>query len=229
MAGAIPAFGRVVLARAPVLFGVAVVENAFEATCRIEAVPAAQIEAREPALLEEARRLMPAILIPRFDVLVVDRIGKDISGDGADPNITGTYSTPYATGGPEFQRYAVLGLTEGSHGNALGLGMADLTTRRVWDHTDFDEGYPNALTCREPHVVKMPMVMANDRLALQAAIFTCIDIDKEAVRMVRLADTAHVDVIGVSEALLDEIREDARFELLEPPSELVFDAMGNLF
>jgi hypothetical protein len=228
MAENVPAFGRVVLERAPVLFGLAVLENAFDATARIEALPRDQIEAREPALLEEAKRLMPAILIPRFDVLVVDRIGKDLSGDGADPNITGTYCTPYATGGPAFGRYVILGLTGSTHGNSLGVGMADITTRRVFDATDFDLSYPNALTSRVVATVKMPMVLASDRLALQAALFTCVDADPDAPGIVRLADTLHLDRISVSEALLPALAGDPRFQVLGPPAPLPFDPDGNL-
>jgi len=229
MAENVPAFARVVLERAPVLFGLAVLENAYDATARIEALPRAEIEAREPALLEEARRLMPGILIPRFDVLVVDRIGKDISGDGADPNVTGTFATPYAAGGPRIGRYVVLGLTGETRGNSLGVGLADFTTRRVFDATDFDLSYPNALTSRLVSTVRMPMVLDSDRLALQAALYTCVDADPEAPGIVRLADTLHVDRIGVSAALLPGLAGDPRFEVLGPPAPLPFDAAGNLF
>ncbi len=228
MAENVPAFARVVLERAPVLFALAVLENAYDATARIEALSRDRIEAREPALLEEARRLMPGILIPRFDVLVVDRIGKDVSGDGADPNITGTYATPYASGGPEFGRYVILGLTGSTHGNSLGVGMADFTTQRVFDATDFDQSYPNALTSRVVATVKMPLVLGSDRLALQAALFTCVDADPAAPRIVRLADTLHLDRISVSEALLPALARDPRFQVLGPPEPLPFDADGNL-
>ena len=229
MAENVPAFARVVLERAPVLFGLAVLENAHDATARVEALPRAEIEAREPALLEEARRLMAGILIPRFDILVVDRIGKDLSGDGADPNITGTFATPYAAGGPEIERYVILGLTGETHGNSLGVGMADFTTQRVFDATDFDLSYPNALTSRLVSTVRMPMVLASDRLALQAAVYATVGGDPQAPRIVRLSDTLHVDRISVSEALLPALAGDPRFEVLGPPAPLPFDAAGNLF
>ena len=221
---------RVVLARAPVLFGLAVLENACDATCRIEAVPRDRIEAREPELLREARGLMPCILLPRFDVLVVDRIGKNFSGSGADPNITGTYCSAAAGGGgPVFQRYVVLGLSPETHGGAQGMGMADFTTRRLFDQADLDASYPNALTYREPRTVKLPMVLANDRLALQAAIYTCVGLGPGGPGIVRLADTLHINTIQVSPALLSGLRETPGLELLEPPRELPFDRDGNLF
>jgi hypothetical protein len=225
----VPAFGRVVLANAPILFGLALLENAYDATAKVVALPAAEIEAREPALLEEARRLMPSIQIPEFDILVVDRIGKDMSGDGADPNITGTFGTPYATGGPRVERYVILGITEETHGNSLGVGMADFTTRRLFDATDFDLSYPNALTSRLVSTVRMPMVLGSDRLALQAAVYATVDGDPAAPRIVRLADTLHVERISVSEALLPALAGDPRFQVLGAPAPLPFDPDGNLF
>jgi hypothetical protein len=229
MAENVPSFAKVILERGNILFGVAILENAYDATCRIEALPRAEIAAREPELLREAKRLMPRILIPRFDILVVDQIGKNISGDGADPNITGTYCTPYASGGPEIQRYVILDLTEETHGNAIGVGMADITTQRLYDKTDFDESYPNSLTCRVLSTIKMPVVMASDRLALQAAIYACIDLDPKGPRLVRIRNTSQVDVISVSEALLPDLASDPRLERLEPPADLSFDRHGNLF
>ena len=229
MAEHVPAFGKVVLERAPILFGIAILENGYDDTCRIEALPRAEMAAREPGLLEQARKLMPQILVPRFDILVIDQIGKNLSGDGADPNISGTYCTPYASGGPEFQRYVILDLTEETHGNALGVGMADITTKRLYDKADFDESYPNSLTSRILHTIKMPIVMASDRLALQAAIYSCIGIDQAAPRIVRIANTSHIGTISVSEALLPELASDPRIAVLEPPAELCFDPAGNLF
>jgi hypothetical protein len=223
------AVGRAVLAKARVLFGVAVLENAFDATFRIEAVPKTDIEQRERELLNEAKHLMPSILIPKFDVLIVDKIGKNYSGDGADPNITGTYCTSFASGGPVFERYVILDLSEETHSNAHGVGMADVTTKRVYDKTDFDEGYPNALTSRVLQPAKMPMVMASDRLAIQAALFTCVEHNPKAPKIVRLANTSHIDTIELSEALLPEASAHPRLQILSKPREMDFEASGNLW
>ncbi len=228
MAENVPLFGRVVLEQAKVLFGIAILENAFDMTYRIEALPRAEIEKREPGLLLEAKSLMPSILIPRFDILIVDQIGKNFSGSGADPNITGTFSSPSLRRGPEFQRYVILDLSMETHGSAIGIGMADFTTKRLYDKTDFDATYPNSLTYRGPGSVKMPMVLASDRLAIQAAVFTCIDIAPDAVRIVRIPNTSHIDIISVSEAILPELKNNKLLELLEPPSYLPFDAEGNI-
>ena len=225
----VPSFGKIVLAKTNVLFGVGIVENSLDQTCKIEAIASSAIESREPELLVEARRLMPTIPFPDFDVLVVDTIGKNFSGDGADPNITGTYCTPYASGGPRIQRYVVLDVSEESHGNSLGVGMADVTTARLRGKTDYDAMYSNALTNRVLSNIRVPMVMKNDRLALQAAVFTCIDVDTLRPRIVRIPNTSHIGTLTVSEALLEEARGNPAVEILEPPKDLVFDQEGNLF
>ncbi len=225
----LPSFARIALSSGKILFGVGIVENSFDDTCRIEAIPREEIEQREPQLLDEARRLIPRIPFPEFDVLVEDTIGKNFSGDGADPNITGTYCTPYASGGPRIKRYVVLDVSEDSHGNSVGVGMADITTARLMDKTDYDAMYPNALTSRALNTVRIPMVMGNDMLALKAAVFSSIGIDSERPRIVRISNTSRIETLGISEAMLDEARQDPSIEIIEPPRELVFDSEGNLF
>ena len=128
---------RVTIATKPVLFGLATIENAFDRTKRLAAVPAEMFETEEPALLKEAKANMPSLMIKDFDVLIVDESGKNISGEGMDPNVTGRWSTPYASGGPNIQRIALLDLTDESHGNAGGFGMADFSTQRAFDKMDF--------------------------------------------------------------------------------------------
>ncbi len=211
-----------------ILFGLAVIENSFDQTCKIEAIEKNKIKEREPALLEEAKSLMPKILLPKFDILVVDQIGKNFSGDGADPNVSGTYCTPFASGGPEFQRYVILDLSDETHGNGIGLGMAEFTTKRAFDKYDFDATYPNGLTSTVVSVVKVPMVLASDKLALQAALHVCTGIDKKKPKIVRIKNTSHIEEIMISEALLDEARKHPQIRVLEEPKDLPFDKDGNL-
>jgi len=225
----VPSFARIVLSSGKVLFGLGLIENSLDDTCQIEAIPPAEIERREPQLLEEARRLMPRIPFAEFDVLVVDTIGKNFSGDGADPNITGTYCTPYASGGPRIKRYVILDVADDSHGNSVGVGMADITTARLMEKTDYDAMYPNALTSRALNTVRIPMTLKNDMFALKAAIFACIGIDPMRPRVVRIANTSHIETLSISEAMLEEAAKDSSIELVEPPRELVFDSEGNLF
>ncbi|MFQ3619966.1 MAG: lactate racemase domain-containing protein [Spirochaetales bacterium] len=228
MAYNVEVYADVIMSKANILFGVGIVENAFDDTCLIETILPQNFKKREAELLKLAKDLMPKILLPKFDILIVDQIGKNFSGDGADPNITGTYCTPYASGGPEFQRYVILDLSDETHGNAIGIGMADFTTKRVFDKTDFDATYPNALTATVVNGVKMPMVLKNDREALQAAIFCCTNIDKTKPKIVRIKNTSHIDEIMVSEALLEEARKHSQMKVLEEPRELPFDKDGNL-
>jgi hypothetical protein len=228
MAENIPLYGDIIMAKAKILFGLAVIENAFDNTAKVIAVPKNEIRAREPGLLEEAKRQMPKILFPKFDILIVDQIGKNFSGDGADPNISGTFCTPYASGGPEFQRYIILDLSDETHGNAMGLGMADITTKRAYNKIDFDATYPNALTSTVVMGVKVPLVANSDRLAIATAIFTAVNIDKARPRIVRIPNTSHVDQIWISEAMLEEARKHPQIKVLEEPKALPFDKDGNL-
>src|SRR5437667_1101400 len=146
MARMVPTLAEVALARAPIRFGLAVLENAHDQPYKIVAVSADRILADEPALLEEAKAAMPQVPFEQLDVLVIDQIGKNISGDGADPNITGRYPTPDASGGPQVTKQVVLDLTDETDGNANGIGTADITTARAAHKMDLARTYPNGLT-----------------------------------------------------------------------------------
>ncbi|MEW6718837.1 MAG: lactate racemase domain-containing protein [Thermodesulfobacteriota bacterium] len=219
---------KVKLARAPFLFGVATVENAYDRIARIVAVPAEEILATEPRLLAEARENMPSIPFDRLDVLVVDRMGKDISGSGMDPNITGRASNPAIRVTPKATRIAVLDLTAASHGNAVAMGLADVITRRLFDKIDFGHTYANVLTSTVTRSGMIPLIMDNDRLAIRAAVKTCNARDMGRVRMVRIRDTLRLEEFHYSESLQVEARGNARISPLGPPEEIAFDAEGNL-
>ena len=229
MAENLQTMGRVTLAKAKVLCGVALLENAYHETARVEVLPGDEIPVREPALLEEAWRLYPRLYFDRLDVLIIAEIGKDISGTGFDTNVVGRYHTPYVSGGPTITRIACLDITARSHGNANGLGILDFTTRRAFDKFDFDNTYPNSLTSTVPTSVKIPMVLKSDRQAIQAAIKTCNILKKAEVRLTRIRNTVALDEIAVSENLLCEVRSNARLAVAGEPFALGFDANGNLF
>ena len=128
-----------------------------------EAIPAEKILEREPELLKIAFANMPSILVGEGDVLIVDRIGKNFSGTGVDPNITGTFSTPYASGGVQVQRTCFLDLTEESHGNSLGISLASAITRRIFDQIDADAMYTNCMTSTVIKSAMVPCVMSTDK------------------------------------------------------------------
>lgn len=222
--------GNIYLERANILFGVATIENAFDKTYELLALTPDEIREKEPECLAKARDLMPRILLENLDVLVVDYMGKNISGTGMDTNITKSFS--YESGISREGRprkIAVLDLTEQSHGAAVGLGAADVTTHRLYEKMDFNTTYPNLLTSGGTDSAKIPMVFDSQRLAIQAALKTALGADRERLRVVRIRDTLHLGEIQVSEALLEEIRENPAFEILGEAEDLSFDGQGNLF
>ena len=224
----IPLFGNGVMEHANILFGLAIIENAYDQTSHIVALTKEGIRQEEPGLLLEAKAKMPRLLPGSADVLVVDRMGKDISGDGMDPNITGRFCQ-YYTGTPNFtaKRVVVLDLTEQTHGNFIGIEAADVTTQRVLDKADPEETYPNSLTsCGNQH---MPMHMKNDKEAIQCAIKISTGIDLKHARIIRIPDTLHVTDIWVSESMLPEIEGRDDIKILGQPEEWPFDAFGNLW
>jgi hypothetical protein len=229
MAENILSMGRLALARANILGGLGILENAYHETARLEVLSGEEIPEREPALLKDAWRLYPRIYFDRLDVLIIDEIGKDISGTGFDTNVVGRYHTPYASGGPSITRISVLDITDRSHGNGNGLGILDFTTRRAFDKFSFEKTYPNSLTSTVPISVKIPMVLKNDRQAIQAAIKTCNILDKTGVRLARIKNTVTLDEIAVSENLLPEVAANRNLEALGAPCGLSFNEQGNLW
>ncbi|MCM3704323.1 MULTISPECIES: lactate racemase domain-containing protein [Cytobacillus] len=223
MAEHVPEMAKISLARAPIIFGLASLENAYDKVAKVIAVPAEDLETAEPELLLEAKSLMPKIQFDEFDVLIVDELGKDISGDGMDPNITGNFATPYASGGPDIKRTVVLGLTEKTHGNANGIGMADMTTKAVVDEIIWEKGYANALTSTVIEVIKLPMVLETKELAVKAAIKTCNAFDLNKVKAVRIRNTLDIGEIWISEGLIEEAKQNSHLEVISEPMELVLN------
>jgi hypothetical protein len=228
MAEHILAMSAISLARTPILFGVGTVENAYERIARVVAVPANELVEVEKGMLTEAKANMPTFMFDQFDVLIVEQIGKEISGDGMDSNIIGRYPTPYASGGPDIAKIAVLDLSEPTHGNANGMGAADFITRKLADKIDFKMVYANGLTSTVVIPTRMPMVLDDDRDAILAAVKTCNARDLARARVVRIKDTLHMGNIFVSDSMLPEARSNPAIEVLSAPADLVFDPAGNL-
>src|SRR6185295_11845295 len=172
-------------------------ENALDQPYKIVAVPARQILAAEPGLLQEAKAAMPRIPFYQLDVLVIDQIGKDVSGDGADPNITGRYPTAFASGGPSVTKQVILDLTDETNGNANGIGTADFTTVRAASKMNFAATYPNGLTSTVVGPVAVPMILPDDRLAVAAAVLTCNAVGR-GPRLLRIANTLRLSEFTVS-------------------------------
>lgn len=220
----IPKAGRLIAEKTKVLFAVALVENAFEDTCRIEVVPQEDILKldTEKAMLQKARNLMGRILLPKFDVLVIDYIGKNISGDGQDPNVTGLYISPWMSGGPEFQKSVILDLTEESHGNANGVGMVDVTTRKLFDKIDYVSMYTNGFTSTEVEACKIPLVASTPEDAIRIAVKLCNGVLPGQHKIVWIKNTLELTELLISEPLLDEAAAHPDIEVVSGPCELKF-------
>jgi hypothetical protein len=217
----IPEAARVAVGTGKIAFGLATIENADEEPCRVAAIPAEDLEKAEAPLLEEAKRNLLRLPFDEIDVLVIDEIGKNISGDGADPNVTGRYPTPHATGGPKVERMVFLGLTRETEGNANGVGLSDVVTERLAAEMNRPATYMNALTATVPDTVKIPMVMPTERDAVAAALVMCAGVEPENARIVRIQNTLKLRRMLVSAPLLREARTD--LEVLEKVSPLLFD------
>lgn len=222
--------GMTVLKNCPVLFALAVVENAYDQTKILRAVPAEEIEETEPKMLELAFENMPRLLLKQCDVLVVDRVGKNISGEGMDPNVTGRFILPeYASGGIDAQKVAILGLTEETHGNCHGICNADVVSQQVADAADFEAFYINSITSTVLTLARLPLVMMNHRETIQVCLRSLVKTDKENPRMIRIKDTLHMEHILLSEAFYHDIQDRTDIIIESEPQEMRFDGNGNLF
>ena len=226
----LPRVRDVNLAKRNVLLGVGIVENAHDQTALIEVMPAGQIAAREPVLQEMAKSLMPQLYFDEIDVLIIDEMGKNISGAGFDPNITGRNRRSVKWGfGPAVKKIVVLGLTHETHGNATGIGGADVITMRLFRDIDIPSTYANIITSMNLDGGAIPIVMNTEREAIQLAVKTVVRVKPENCRIVRIRNTLDIAQIQVSEPLLAEVRaRPENFQISSPASAFAFDAEGRL-
>lgn len=218
-----------ILQHANILLGMAIVENAYDETCILRALEPQKIPLEEPKLLVRAKELMGRIYLPETDLLIIDRIGKNISGDGADPNVTGNFCCPYASGGLKAEKRIVLDMTDETHGNAMGIGLYDATTQRLFDKINFDVTYINPLVSSAINMAKIPMIMNSDHDAIAACLKSTPEIDHDNPRIIRIKDSAHIDEIYVSQAHYAEVLADSRMELLSSFEPMEFSPEGNLW
>lgn len=228
MAKHILEIAEVALNQTSILFAVGVVENAYDETMLIKVVPAEKIIEVDQHLLPMAKENISRIMFSSIDVLIVDKIGKEISGEGMDPNVTGRYASPYVSGEGQVTQIAVLDLTEKSHGNATGVGSADYITRRVFNKIDFDAMYANCITAVLPSAARIPVVLDSDYDVIRAAIRTSEVPDLRKARVVRIPNTLNLNTIMISESMLQETYKSPNITLLGEPFELQFDIKGNL-
>jgi Domain of unknown function (DUF362) len=224
----LPAVAQVVFAHVKMVAAVGIVEDGLHHLARVEAIAPAAIADREAALLGEARALMPALPFPRIDVLVIDAMGKDISGAGMDTNIIGrgVDGRPFATRRSDVGAIWVRSLTPASHGNAIGIGLADVASKSLVDSIDPDSIFVNALSSMTPNTAKTPMYFPTDRECLKAAVrFSGSDAGDAGI--VRIKSTLALDRFVVSETYRAEIASRSDLRIVSEPEALTFDGAGN--
>jgi len=226
----LPPVARMVIEKAPVLFGLALLEDGFEQTTEIHALPPQDIEKTEVELLKKANAYLARLPIDDIDLLLVERMGKEISGAGMDTNVVGRMCI---RGEPEFEKPRVkwlipLDLTEGAHGNAAGLGMADLTVKRLVNKIDMQAFYTNTITSGFLERGKLPMTFDADKEAIDVALRLMGGTPPEKARVMRIWDTLHISYIQVAESLLDEVTKKPGVRVIAGPEEMSFLPDGNL-
>lgn len=207
LASAIQAIAQLLLDSGVVVGGIAILENAYDETARIEAVRPEQLVERELALYREAKSLLPRLPVDRLDVLIVDEIGKTFAGTGMDTNVIGRrriFGIPEPTS-PSIARVIALRLSPHSEGNAQGIGLADVTTRRLVAAVDWQVTYKNTITSTFLNRGAAPVTLPSDREAIAVALDTLAIVDKGLVRVIRIPNTLHLARLAVSEAVANEI------------------------
>ncbi|MDQ6906767.1 MAG: DUF362 domain-containing protein [Chloroflexota bacterium] len=210
----------IAIERANIVAGIHIVENAYEQVHTVRVSRPDQIIATDAELLKLANTLLPRVPFNQLDVLIVDTMGKNISGTGMDPNIIGMWRRFGGPKVPDFTRIVILNLTPETHGNAMGIGFADFTTRRVFDQIDHHALMMNAITAEAIAAGKIPLIRENDEDAIAWAIRSALRGVEREPRIARIHSTLHLDTLAVSPALLDEVRANDTLELvgeLEPP------------
>jgi hypothetical protein len=222
----IPQTAEFTLAHAKIPFGLALVENGYARLGHIEAVPASHIARRERELLTFARDLMPRLPFAQIDVLVLDCIGKDISGLGMDSNVVGRYYAGPTGSGPSIQRIVVRDLSDATEGNAVGIGLADVVLARAVHKMDAAKTYMNSVTAKTPEGARVGVTMPDDRSALAIALACCVAIESADARIVRVPDTKHLDLMWVSEPAIAAALQTGRCEIVRAAGPIRFDAGG---
>lgn len=220
---------RIKIETGKILFGVASVENAYDKVYTIQVVQAEHFLEADKELLELARSKMPKILFNPIDVLVLRRSGKDVSGDGYDPNVVGKPCSQFVPNNDPYVNVAgILDLTDATHGNSSGIGTVEVITKRLYDKIDFRAMYANAITTTGLDIAKVPMVMENDKEAIMTLVGAANASSFEETRMVIITDSLHVSEFYISESMIPDAKKDSRIEILSEPFEIPFDKKGTL-
>lgn len=230
----LPEAGKLIINKTNVVMGLAVIENAYHETASVHVLHPDEFYDQEKELLETAKEMLPRLPFKDIDVLVVDEIGKNISGVGMDTNVTGRFwmEKEHDPRASRIKKIAVLDLTHETHGNAIGIGLADVTTRRAFDKIDHHQTYVNCLTQGSGETGKIPPYLPNDRDAIATAIRISGPVNPRDARVIRVRNTQELETIYISEALVKELERTPELQgllkVLEAPIETQFDVLGYL-
>lgn len=205
----IPLAAKKIFDSGKICLGIAIVENAYDETILIRALKPEEILNKEPELLEYAKKNMPSLPVDNIDVLIIDRQGKDLSGTGVDPNIIGRIKIrgQKEPESPNIRNIIITDISPASHGNAVGVGFADVITRKLFDKIDFKATYENVITATFTERAKIPIIAETSEKAFGIALSCCGAIEEGKERIVRIKDTLNLKEIYVSKAVLEEIKE----------------------
>lgn len=208
---------NIIISKANIGFGIAILENAYDETLMVEAIPSETMINREKELIKLSKKNMPTLMIPNIDILVVEEIGKNVSGAGYDPNILGKSSVlkEFVLDVPDIKRMILLDVSKESHGNGIGVGMFDIITRNVFDKLDLESMYANAIACKCIEDVRIPLITDSEDEAIKVAAKVIRNIDKENMKIVKIKNTLDLEYIYVSESLLKEVNKNSELTLIE--------------
>lgn len=224
----LPVVAKFIMERENFLFGVGLVENAYDETALLEVLPAETLFDREAVLQAKAKESIGRLFFDEIDVLIIDEMGKNISGAGFDPNVTGRNNRFVEWDGPLVKKIVVLDLTRETKGNATGLGLADVITMKLYQQVDIASTYANVITSAYLDGAVIPLIMNTEEDAIKVAVKTVVRVKPPDCRIVRIKNTLALAEIMVSEPMLGEVQDNPSMEVAGASVPLGFDTEGNV-
>lgn len=220
--------GTIALQNLNIICGVASIENGYNEVADVFVLKKDEILEKEPKILEKSKKLMSRIYLDDIDVLIVNEIGKNISGTGVDTNIVGRFHTKAASGGPNTIKLGFLDISEKSGGNGNGMGLADFVSKKFYDKIDFPSTYINAITSTEPNSVKLPLVLDNDKYVFKGCVKLCGTRDLDKLKLVVINNTKELDEVYMSKAAFENVVDKEKVEVVSELFDIPFDEKDNL-
>lgn len=220
--------GMVGLNNLNIICGVVTIENGYNEVADVFVLQKDEILEEEPKILERSKHLMPRIYLDDIDVLIVNEIGKNISGTGVDTNIVGRFHTNAASGGPNTIKLGFLDISEKSGGNGNGMGLADFVSKKFYDKVDFEATYINAITSTEPNSVKLPLVLDDDKYVFKGCVKLCGVRNLEDLKLVIINNTKELDEVYMSKAAFENVVNKSKVKKISDLFDIPFDKYNNL-